>query len=66
MPGKLPSQHEEANVMIVLRSGKVIENNIKENITPKQTEIVENLNVDDIMLIRMNPNCINLMIHMCP
>ncbi|XP_031120199.1 uncharacterized protein LOC116023344 [Ipomoea triloba] len=45
--GKLPSQPEEAKVMTVLRSGRVIENVVKENTTSKQAEIVENLNVDN-------------------
>ncbi|XP_031120931.1 uncharacterized protein LOC116024170 [Ipomoea triloba] len=47
VPGKLPSQPEEAKIMTVLRSGKVIENNVKGNTTSKQSEIVENLNVDN-------------------
>ncbi|XP_019179258.1 PREDICTED: uncharacterized protein LOC109174479 [Ipomoea nil] len=47
VPGKLPSQPEQAKVLTVLRSGKVIENNVKASTTSKQTEIVENLNVDD-------------------
>ncbi|XP_019198179.1 PREDICTED: uncharacterized protein LOC109192006 [Ipomoea nil] len=46
VPGTLPSQPEEAKVMTVLRSGKITENNGKENTTSQPTKIVENLHVD--------------------
>ncbi|XP_019177862.1 PREDICTED: uncharacterized protein LOC109173058 [Ipomoea nil] len=47
VPGKLPSQPEEAKVLTVLRSGKVIEKSVKANTTSKPVEIVEKLHVDD-------------------
>ncbi|XP_019157162.1 PREDICTED: uncharacterized protein LOC109153743 [Ipomoea nil] len=47
VPGKLPSQPEEAKVLTVLRSGKVIEKSVKANTTSEPAEIVEKLHVDD-------------------